>query len=72
MVAGRWLAVDEENALVISDSIWDEHPEFEVGDIMRIDIAGHRTEEWPVIGIYRFIDMEGDLLGYANYDQLAG
>lgn len=71
MVAGRWLETDDEKALVVSDAIWEEYPDFEVGDSLRVKIAGERTEEWPVVGVYRFISMAGDMLGYANYDTIS-
>ena len=71
MVAGRWLRPEDEKVLVVSDAIWDEQPDFEIGDTLRIEIPGQRAEEWPVVGIYRFISMAGDMLGYANYDVMS-
>jgi putative ABC transport system permease protein len=67
LVAGRWLEPDDDRALVVSDAIWDEYPDFKPGDSLRIEIPGRRAEAWPVVGIFRFIDMAGDLLAYANY-----
>jgi putative ABC transport system permease protein len=71
MVAGRWLQPEDNKVLVVSDAIWEEHPEFEVGDTLRVKFPGQRIEEWPVVGIYRFISMSGDMLAYANYDTVA-
>lgn len=71
LIAGRWLAPEDEKVLVVSDTIWDEIPDFEIGDSVRVEIPGQRIEEWPVVGVYRFIDMAGDILGYANYDTVA-
>jgi putative ABC transport system permease protein len=71
IVAGRWLNTDDEKVLVVSDAIWDEYPDFEVGDSLRIQFPGQRAEEWPVVGIYRFISMSGDMLAYANYDTIS-
>ena len=71
MVVGRWLETDDEKVLVVSDAIWEEYPDFEIGDTLRVKISGRRTEEWPVVGIYRFISMAGDMLGYANYDTIS-
>jgi putative ABC transport system permease protein len=71
MVAGRWLEADDEKSLVVSDAIWDDYPDFEVGDSLRVQIPGQRVEEWPVVGIYRFISMAGDMLGYANYETIS-
>ncbi len=71
MVAGRWLETDDEKVLVVSDAIWDEYPDFEVGDSLRIQLPGQRAEEWPVVGIYRFMSGVGDVFGYANYDTIS-
>ena len=71
MVAGRWLEPGDEKVLVVSDAIWDDYPDFEIGDTLRIEIPGQRVEEWPVVGIYRFISMAGDMLAYANYDTMS-
>lgn len=71
MLAGRWLVPEDEKVLVVSDSIWGNYPDLKPGDTLRVEIAGKRAEEWPVVGIFRFTDMLGDSLGYVNYETLA-
>ena len=71
MLAGRWLVPEDEKALVVSDSIWGNYPDLQPGDTLRVEIDGNRAEEWPVVGIFRFTDMLGDSLGYANYETIA-
>ncbi len=71
MVDGRWLRPDDEKVLVVSDAIWEEHPDFAIGDTLRVKFPGERAEEWPVVGIYRFISMSGDMLAYVDYDTIA-
>jgi putative ABC transport system permease protein len=71
MLAGRWLQPEDEKALVVSDSIWNNYPELEPGDSLRVKIADNRAEEWPVVGVFRFTDMLGDSLGYANYETIS-
>jgi putative ABC transport system permease protein len=71
MLAGRWLVAEDEKALVISDSIWENYPDLQPGDTLRVEIAGNRVEEWPVIGVFRFTDMLGDSLGYVNNETLS-
>ena len=71
MVAGRWLEADDDKVLVVSDTIWEEYPDFEIGDTLRVEILGQRAEEWPVVGVFRFIDMAGDMFGYANYSTIS-
>lgn len=71
MLAGRWLVPEDEKALVVSDSIWTEYPDLQIGDTLRIQVPGNPIEEWPVVGIFRFTDMLGDSLGYANYETIS-
>jgi putative ABC transport system permease protein len=72
LVAGRWLEASDEKALVVSDAIWSDYPDFQVGDTLRIEFPGRRADEWPVVGIFRFVDMIGDnLFGYAGYDAVS-
>jgi putative ABC transport system permease protein len=71
MVSGRWLVPEDENALVVSDSIWSDYPDLQPGDTLRIGMPGNSTEEWPVVGIFRFTAMFGDSLGYANYETIS-
>jgi putative ABC transport system permease protein len=72
IVAGRWLQPGEENALVISDSAYDWFPDLQPGDMLKIKIPGNRDEAWEVVGVFRFIDMFGDPIAYADFDHVAG
>jgi putative ABC transport system permease protein len=67
-VAGRWLLPNEERAIVVSDTIYDFYPDLQPGDKLMIKISGRREEEWEVVGIFRFVDMLGDPLAYANFE----
>ncbi len=67
-VAGRWLLPDEEKALVMSDTIYLYYPDIKPGDKLLIKLSGHRVEEWTVVGIFRYIDMLGDPIAYADFD----
>jgi len=71
-VAGRWLLPNEEKAIIISDSIYDYYPNLQIGDSLRIKILGRREEEWKVVGVFRFVDMLGDPMAYANFEFIAG
>ncbi|MES0360727.1 MAG: FtsX-like permease family protein [Anaerolineales bacterium] len=68
IVAGRWLMPGEKKVMVISDTIYNEYPDLEPGDTLNVEIPGNREEEWEVVGIYRFVDMLGDPMAYANFD----
>ncbi len=71
MLAGRWLVPEDDKVLVVSDSIWGDFPDLKPGDTLRVEINGDRAEEWPVVGIFRFTDMLGDSLGYANNETIS-
>jgi len=71
IVAGRWLLPGEENALVVSDTIYDFYPQIQPGDTILVKIPGEREEQWVVVGVFRFISMLGDTLAYADYDFIA-
>ncbi len=48
--------------------IYDFYPDLKPGDKLTIKIPGRREEEWEVVGIFRFVDMLGDPLAYANFE----
>ncbi|MBU1661816.1 MAG: FtsX-like permease family protein [Chloroflexi bacterium] len=68
IVAGRWLKPGEEKALVVSDSIYNLYPDLQPGDTIIVKIPGQREDHWNVVGVFRFIDMLGDTLAYADFD----
>ena len=68
LVAGRWLIPGEEKAIVVSDTIYESYPDLQPGDRLIIKIPGHLEEGWTVAGIFRFVNMLGDPLAYANFD----
>lgn len=71
-LAGRWLLPGEQKAIVVSDSIYDFYPDLQPGDKLTIKLPGQRKEEWEVVGIFRFVNMLGDPLAYANFEFIAG
>jgi putative ABC transport system permease protein len=71
IVAGRWLKPGENEAIVISDTIYNDYPDLEPGDTLIVEIPGNREVEWEVVGIYRFVDMLGDPMAYANFEFIA-
>jgi putative ABC transport system permease protein len=71
IVAGRWLMPDEKKAMVVSDTIYNDYPDLEPGDTLIVEISGNQEEAWEVVGIYRFVDMLGNPMAYANFDYVA-
>jgi len=68
MIAGRWVEPGEQDALVVSDSIYDFYPSLQPGDKIRVDTPAGRDEDWTVVGVFRFSGMMDDTLGYADYE----
>lgn len=71
-VAGRWLLPNEEKRLVVSDTIYQFYPNLKPGDGLRIKVPGRSVETWQVVGIFRFVDLLGDVIAYANFEFIAG
>ena len=71
MVAGRWLNPGEEKAMVIADSIYDDYPDLNPGDTLRVKLPGQPVEDWAVTGIFRFVSMVGFPLAYADFDYIS-
>ena len=71
LVAGRLLMPGEKKAMVISDTIYNDYPDLQPGDTLMVEITGTREEAWEVVGIYRFVDMLGNPMAYANFDYVA-
>lgn len=71
LLAGRWLEPEDEKVLVVADYIYTIYPDFEPGDTLRVDLPGNRVEDWEVVGVFRFIDMIGDTLTYANKETVS-
>ncbi len=69
LVDGRWIQAGDVKKLDISEGIYDFYPDLEVGDILPMKVNG-KEENWEVIGIFKFIGMEG-MLGYAPYEYIS-
>ena len=69
--AGRSLLPNEEKAMIVSDTIYGFYPNLKPGDKLLIKLPGRREEEWEVVGIFRFVDMLGDPMAYANFEFIA-
>jgi putative ABC transport system permease protein len=69
LLEGRWLLPGDESAITVNDAFWDDYPDLQVGDRLRLKIDG-REDDWTVVGVFQYTGM-GDLVAYANYDYLA-
>lgn len=69
LLEGRWLDPEDQNAITVNEAFWDEYPELQVGDTLKLEVAG-KKDDWVVVGIFQYSGMD-DLVAYANYDYLA-
>lgn len=69
MVEGRWILPTDEKKLNISEGIYDYYPHLKAGDYILLKVGGQQ-ESWEVVGIFKFIGMEG-ILGYAPYEYIS-
>ncbi len=69
MVSGRWVQAGDEKKLTISEGIFDLYPDLQAGDYLPLKVNG-KEESWEVVGIFKFINMEG-ILGYAPYEYIS-
>ncbi len=69
VVEGRWIQPGDQQKLVISEGVYDFYPDLEVGDFIPLKFMGDE-EEWEVVGIFKFIGLEG-MLGYAPYEYIS-
>jgi putative ABC transport system permease protein len=69
VLEGRWLLSADENAIVVNEAFWADHPNLGAGDTLRLKIAG-KEKDWTVVGIFQYTGVD-ELIGYVNYDHLA-
>ncbi len=71
MIAGRWLEPGDKDVIALADTIWEDYPDLQIGDTLRLKIAGERAKEYEVIGFFRFIGLVGVHIGYMDIDSMA-
>jgi putative ABC transport system permease protein len=69
LVSGRWIQADDEKKLAVSEAILAEFPDLQPGDYVSMKVGG-KNEIWEVVGIFKFIGMEG-VFGYAPYEYVS-
>jgi len=69
VLRGRWLLPGDENAVVVNEAFLDELPGLQIGDALRLKIAG-RERDSIIVGVFQYTGMD-DLVVYVNYGYLA-
>jgi putative ABC transport system permease protein len=71
ITAGRWLAIGDENAIVVGNHLLQRFPELKIGDWLTIEILGQETR-WQIVGFYTITGNVSPPLLYVNYEYLSG
>lgn len=71
IISGRWLTPRDENALVISDTIYETYPNLVPGDTILVKLQNRPVRPYVVVGVFRFISMLGDIISYGNLDYIS-
>ena len=69
LLAGRWVAQGDENAIAISEAILSTYPDLKPGDHLRLKIAG-KEDNWEIVGIFKFVG-DRNLLAYGSYSYIS-
>ncbi|MBI5353069.1 MAG: ABC transporter permease [Chloroflexi bacterium] len=66
IVSGRWIRPEDVRKFAVSEAILKFFPDLKPGDKVHLKIKG-RTEEWEVVGIFKFVGREG-ILAYTPFE----
>ena len=69
LLSGRWIAPGDQNAITISESILENYPDLQPGDVLRMKVAGHE-DDWTVVGLFKFVGLQGTL-AYTSHEHLS-
>jgi putative ABC transport system permease protein len=70
ITSGRWLQPGDENAIVIGNHLLQIFPDLKVGDWLKIDIDGKKTD-WHIVGVYTITGNVSPPFLYVNYEYLS-
>ncbi len=68
IIQGRWLLPEDENALVISNSVTAVEKDIRVGDTITLKINGKKSN-WHVVGLARVVGQFGQGIGTVYINQ---
>jgi putative ABC transport system permease protein len=67
---GRWLKEGDQNALVISTQITLDHPEWDIGDTVRLRING-RESPFVIVGKITWVRQDGSSIAFSSYAHIS-
>jgi putative ABC transport system permease protein len=63
------LVEGDEYAITVNESFYDDYPDLQLGDFIRLKIDGHEAD-WQIVGIFQFTGVD-ELFAYCTYEQLS-
>ena len=69
--AGRWLLPEDENAVVMSTTTMNAHPEWQLGSTVQLKLNNRVEAEFVIVGIFPFVGGEGNELNVTSSKYLA-
>jgi len=70
ILQGRWIAPNDQNAIVLNEKFLTNFPNLKVGDTLRLRVDGDKTT-WVIVGFFQFAGKPAGYLAYTNYDYLS-
>jgi putative ABC transport system permease protein len=67
LVSGRWLVADDQNAIVLAQSITTDEADIRLGDAITLRID-EKDYTWIVVGFAETTEFGGAISAYVNYD----
>ena len=67
---GRWLKEGDQNAIVIGTQLTLNHPEWNIGDTIRLYING-RQSPFVIVGKVTWVREEGSLIAFSTYKHIS-
>ena len=66
IVRGRWINPNDENAVVLAQSIVSEEPDIDLGSKIILEVDD-KESEWVVVGFAQTVEFGGNISAYVNY-----
>jgi len=70
LIEGRWLLPDDENAIVLTQTIMADEPDISVGDTITLEI-NDKNGQWVVVGVAQVFDGPNGAPAYVNLPYFA-
>ena len=67
---GRWLNLEDHNAVVLNEVFLANFPDLKIGDQLNLRVAGEDTK-WTIVGFFKLVGKSAGYIAYTDYKSLA-